>query len=254
MIFVAAVVVVAQPCAVLFLSSRVTTGSIGSVRVADTFCATRFNNNGRAAYKTAGVSYNFTAWLSTPTSSAITRIGGAFAGCVENVNSARLADTFRALQSGTLQQPPSVDETGVSAAAGEKVLTSTRRDGTFVAGDDGTACGNWTAAASSAKSVYGLSDRTDESWSADGTSTDTCDKRYRIYCLGCAASRARCCIVTDSCLQFANTGTDNAHGLDANHALWRNDCVGDYALVRTNAHEPNSRANTSVSNVRTAWL
>lgn len=177
--------VATQPCAVFFVSSSVSTGDLGGVGAADVRCASLFRANGLAAYKSAqqaaGVlSHNFTAWLSTSSSDTIARIG-SFAGCVENVFGQLLAGTFSAFRSASLLRDPSVTEAGMTVNS--KVFTSTRRDGSFVAGD-GDACRSWTSASSNSKAIYGSTDETGSSWSADGTSTDTCDKQYAIYCLG----------------------------------------------------------------------
>lgn len=178
----------AQACAVLFVSSSMATGDIGGFSGGDALCSTLFRANGNSTFKVKqqafGISFQFVAWLRALTSDAsdrIRRANATFGGCVENVRSDRLADTLDAFQSGNLMRAPSVDEAGRSVAA-SKVFTSTQRNGTYFAGGDGSACANWTAAEGGVKSVYGLSDKTDASWSADGT--DNCNNKYRIYCFG----------------------------------------------------------------------
>lgn len=158
---------------------------MGGVSAADALCASLFRTNGRAAYKSAGqaagiASYHFTAWLSTPVSAAVTRVG-SFGGCVENVRGQPLASTFSAFRSDDLERAPIVNEVGSNVDS--MVFTATRSAGTFVSGD-GDACRNWTSASASAKSVYGLTSKPDADWSADGMSTETCDNLFPIYCFG----------------------------------------------------------------------
>jgi hypothetical protein len=174
----------AQPCAVFFVSSRKQDGDFGNVRAADALCTRLFEMNGKMTYKNAksqlGITFNFTAWLSTRSSHVIDRIGPFTAGCVENVNGDVLAMSIDLFRRNTLQRAPNINELGSSLD--DKVFTGSTSNGSYIAGD-GNSCMNWTSNSSSSKAVYGESAEKDQ-WSNKDSSTDSCEKEYPIYCFG----------------------------------------------------------------------
>jgi hypothetical protein len=130
----------------------------------------------------AGLSGNWTAWLSDSTTDAINRIPD---GEYWLFDGTLVADGKADLTDGMLESPIIVQETGSPIPGGSlEVWTATDEDGTR--GDSET-CFNWTSTDVLDTAHTGRADATDATWTDQGVA-EGCDIFNRLYCFADATS------------------------------------------------------------------
>ena len=149
-----------------FVSSTLTTGSMGGLTGADALC-----NN---AAKAAGLPGSYTAWLSTTAVNASDRIQAD--GPWQLVNGTEIAKTKADLVKGSLAQRFDKDEKGnTPPPAEDRVWTATGPNGNFSAGD----CNEWLG--TGGQGLVGEAEQTDGDWTA--LTNEACTEVNRVYCL-----------------------------------------------------------------------
>ncbi len=153
---------------VAFVTASSHTGNLGGLAGADAICAQR-----AAAVNLPGT---YRAWLSTPTISALSRLGSA-SGWIRT-DGKPLVDTTADLAAGRMYHPLRFHER-VGDVGAIEVHTATTANGTFNVG--GTSCSDYTSAASASfrgGSSDGVSSVFTTWFSGD------CSETARLYCFG----------------------------------------------------------------------
>jgi hypothetical protein len=133
----------------------------------------------------AGLSGNWTAWLSDSTTDAADRILDSASG-YQLLDGTVIANNLADLVDGTLAHAIDMDEdlTTISDASDE-TWTATDPDGTRSGG--GT-CANWTSIDVGDVAQIGLATAMDADWTDVNNIVDTCDTFNRLYCFADAIS------------------------------------------------------------------
>jgi hypothetical protein len=145
-------------------------GHFQGVAAADAIC------QGTATGQALGGAWK--AWMSSSAGSVSQRFNHA-GGPFKMLDGTVIANDWAQLTSGTLQNKPSVDETG-HPIADQWAWTGTYFDATAAS----TSCNDWTSNSTLLTVKHGRSDQTGTAWSGDsdaGTST-TCGDALGLYC------------------------------------------------------------------------
>jgi hypothetical protein len=147
----------------VFVTSEPVDGGIVSVAQADAICQQLGHFHFNRTYR---------AWLSTPTASAISRLGNA-RGFMTMVQERRVADTAESLLEGRLMRALNEDENG-DLIEGVAIATGTRADGGV-----GNTCDSW----SSSKETYLAGDTSLSSTGFTEASEQPCDGDQHLLCI-----------------------------------------------------------------------
>ncbi len=132
----------------------------------------------QALAEAAALPGTFLAWLSDADDSPATRFDTAFTGAYQQVDGTVIAsDGWADLVDGTLAHPIDLDEHG-ELATGENVWTNTSADGTAAGAQH---CLGWTSIKVTDKSIIGVSDATDSTWTS--VVDIPCSTPARLYCV-----------------------------------------------------------------------
>jgi len=149
----------------VFVTSGDSTGNLGGLAGADATCT--------AAATGAGLTGTWTAWLSTSTTDASTRI---LDGEYQLLDGTVVATSLADLTDGSLSAAINLDESMASAASGN-AWTGTLATG--LASTD--TCSDWTDGTDASSTVIGDTDNTNGGWT-ELASTNPCDFQRRLYC------------------------------------------------------------------------
>jgi hypothetical protein len=161
---------------IMFVSSKLTTGALGGLEGADSFCTERAFD--------AGLEGSFMAWLSTAQVGPASRMTH-FMGPYRLPNGTLIANDWSDLTDSVLAHPIDSDEFGEPPPAagiclGQEVWSNTNPDGTPLTQLD---CQGWTSAAVSSTSNAGQWSETTFPWSASGCVSITCSQLLPLYCV-----------------------------------------------------------------------
>jgi hypothetical protein len=205
---------------VAFVTSSQHDGALGGLAGADAICAQRAGEGGLAG--------TFVAWLSTPTSTAFSRIAGARGWRL--VDGTPLADDPTDFATLQVLAPFAQDEHGNDVRATRPTTwTGTNDDGT----DAGTDCNSWTTNAAGVQGLIG--DTTEGARYFTASAASTCNLPHPLYCLqidqlarvAFAPVHARFAFVTDETWQPNPGGVASADATCARGAA-RAGLPGDY--------------------------
>jgi len=154
---------------IVFVSSSLSTGSMGGLSGADAEC-------NRLALA-AGLPGSYTAWMSVPGAHARDRVGGGGPWYLKT--GTLVACDVADLLDMTLGAPINVTETGGSAPS-VLVWTGTKADGTVDTHADHDLCSGWNSAVFSPEALVGRSDSMASAFTA--SQTGYCHRTFSIYC------------------------------------------------------------------------
>ncbi len=154
----------------MFVTSTSYTGAIGGLVGADSIC--------QARAIAGGLTGTYKAWLSSSSTSAISRLGNA-SGWVRR-DGLPVFNTQADLTAGRVQYLPVLTESNLELAD-PFVTTATASNGQYTAISLGTACGDWTLSDTSRLSV-GRPRVSDGQWT--NANTVTCASALPLFCFG----------------------------------------------------------------------
>ena len=160
---------------IMFVTSMTHNGNFGGIQGADVFCQNAAN--------AAGVPGSYFAWMSTPTSTAASRLFGR--GWVRR-DGKPFADMQSDLETGKLITPPRINELGYELGH-VTVWTATRYDGSYNTSYFPDTCSGWTSNAANAyPGGAGFSDNTGLGWTdhINPTNLLPCSAQAHVYCFG----------------------------------------------------------------------
>lgn len=157
----------------VFVTSGSTEGNLGGLAGADTFCTNTAMG--------AGLSGNWTAWMSDSGTDALSRIVDAE---YRLLNGVVVAEDLADLTDGTLDNGITVDESGMAMMAGLAVWTGTNADGTRASNN----CDDWSGGAGDF-GQFGFTGSTDSEWT-NRVNNATCQAGVGawVYCFEANAS------------------------------------------------------------------
>ena len=157
----------------VFVTSTVHTGAIGSLAAADEIC------NARAA--AANLSGTYVAWLSTDLTTAASRfVAGVPDGPYLRVDGVTIVDDLADLQDGSIDAPINVDENGLAVQGTCWVWTNTNPMAQPYGDID---CVNWTSSDIIPGGRMGNCQAIDTTWtSQQDVVQERCNNARRLYC------------------------------------------------------------------------
>jgi hypothetical protein len=160
----------------VFVTSETFNGALGGLSGAD-------NASCGIAAMNAGLSGNWTAWLSTDTTDAKDRISE---GQYLRLDGTVVADNKAALTNAAsvdLKAAINLDENSQTSSGTSEVWTGTNPDGTHSGVSN---CVGWASNNPDESGQIGIKDFTNGSWTDDGE--DPCTQEKRVYCFSAAPS------------------------------------------------------------------
>lgn len=157
-----------------FVTGATYTGALSGLTGADTSCNT--------AATAAGLPGTYTAWLSSSTTSALSRIPAAASGWVR-VDGRPFAPSRADLGGALTRFPLNVTESGATVSTA-LVWTNTGANGSSIITVPGNVCADWASSNSANTARSGSTGYTGNEWTDAGvTAVTTCNTRQRLYCL-----------------------------------------------------------------------
>jgi hypothetical protein len=154
----------------VFVTSTTTSGAIGGLLAADSFCQARAN--------AAALPGAYMAWLSDATDSPSRRMT-RHSGPYVLTNGTRVADDWADLTDGSLRNPIDVDELGrASTLAGCRVWTNTT---TFGGVKGAESCEKWSSNLALSMGAAGVASATNATWT-EGCGGVLCVSSLALYC------------------------------------------------------------------------